>query len=92
MTGFPMEGIVLVGVTWDGKRLHLNEMDEWGGFLTADEGVHWATEQITKYTQWTRYEKIEVHDFKRGKGNTLVVTLDSQALVPGIDMSDKRRT
>jgi hypothetical protein len=85
-----MFGIVLVGVGWDGKRTHVDDVDEFGGFLDSQEGVAWATDRIVRHTAWNRYRAIEVHDFKLGQGKTLVATLDSETLVPGVDMSHLR--
>jgi hypothetical protein len=55
-----MLGIECIATTWDGKRIHLNSMNEWGGFLTVDEAADWAKKELVNYTQARKYEKIEI--------------------------------
>ena len=59
---FGMTGIELVGVTWDGRRVHLDDANEFGGFLNAKEAEHYAKQQLVDYGLWDKYEKIEVYD------------------------------
>jgi hypothetical protein len=69
--GMGMFGIELVATTHDGKRVHIDAPNEWGGLLTADEGVSYATDMLKKYGQWDKYDKVEVYENTKGLVHTV---------------------
>lgn len=88
-----MMGNECVATKWNGQRLLLDQMNEWGGFLTPDEAVDWAKKELVDYTQSQRYEKIEIYH-KTDKGFELYKTLDSIQLVEekmGKETADRYR-
>ena len=90
---FGMMGIECVATKWNGKRILLDQMNEWGGFLTVDEAVNWAKRELVDMTQSQRYEKIEVYA-KCDSGFELKHTLDSIQLVEevmGKETADRYR-
>ena len=90
---FGMMGIECVATKWNGKRILLDQMNEWGGFLTPDEAVNWATKELVNMTQSQKYEKIEVY-VKGDEGFKIYKTLDSIQLVEeamGKETADRYR-
>jgi len=88
-----MMGNECVATKWNGKRILLDQMNEWGGFLTPDEAVDWAKKELVDMTQSQRYEKIEVYTKGEG-GFELYKTLDSIQLVEeamGKEIADRYR-
>lgn len=90
---FGMMGIECVATKWNGKRILLDQMNEWGGFLTPDEAVDWAKKELVDMTQSQKYEKIEVYSKVDG-GFKVCKTLDSIELVEeamGKETADRYR-
>jgi len=88
---FGMFGNECVATTWDGERELLDQLNEFGGFLTPQEACDWARKELLDYTAWDRYEKIEVYSRNETTSQLEVhTTLKSEELRPDIDFSDRK--